>query len=67
MNCKIVCQIICFWKKVKTQQQKKQKFKHKNIAGDGNWTRDILHWKQMRYHCTTESTVTENIDCSQAI
>ena len=52
---------MCFGQKVKTQQQHTQK----SLAGAGNGTRDLVHLKRMRYHCTTEST--ENIDCSQAI
>ena len=28
----------------------------KTLAGAGNWTRDLLHPKRMRYHCPTEST-----------
>jgi len=51
-------------KKVKTQQQNK-KSNIKTLAGAGDWTRDLLHPKRMRYHCTTEST--ESIDRSQAI
>jgi len=55
-----------FDKKVKTQQQQnKKKIKHKTFAGAGDWTRDLLHPKRVRYHCITEST--ESIDCSQAI
>jgi len=50
-------------KKVKTQQQ--QNKTSKTLAGAGDWTRDIMHPKRMRYHWTTEST--ESIDCSQAI
>jgi len=57
---------MCFWtKKVKTQQQQYKKSNIKTLAGAGDRTRDLLHSKRMRYHCTTEST--ENIDCSQAI
>jgi len=58
---------MCFWrKKVKKQQQQQYKKSNiKNIAGAGDWTRELLHPKRMRYHCTAEST--ENTDCSQAI
>ena len=42
-------------KKVKTQQQNK-KLNIKTLAVVGDWTRDLLHPKRMRYHCTTEST-----------
>ena len=56
---------VFFDKKIKTQQQQNKKSNIKTVAGAGNWTRDILHPKRMRYHCTTEST--ENIYCSQAI
>ena len=52
-------------KKVKTQQQQNKQSNEKTLAGAGDWTRDLLHPKRMRYHCTTEST--ESIDCSQAI
>jgi len=51
--------------KVKTQEQQNKKSNKKTVAEDWNWTRDLLHPKRMRYHCTTEST--ERIDCSQAI
>jgi len=51
--------------KVKTQQQQNKKSNIKTLAGDGDWTRDLLHPKRMRNHCTTEST--ESIDSSQAI
>jgi len=54
-----------FDKKVKTQQQQSKKWNKKNLAESGDWTRDILHPKRMRYHCTTEWT--DIIDCSQAI
>jgi len=59
---------MCFWPKKQQQQhhnKKPKKIKHKTLAGAGDLTRDILHLKRMRYHCTTEST--ESIDCSQAI
>jgi len=46
--------------KVKTQQQQNRKSNIKTLAGAGNRTRDFLHPKRMRYHCTTEST--ESID-----
>jgi len=52
-------------KKVKTQQQLKQKSHMKALAGTGNWTWDLSHSKRMRYLCTTE--LTESIDGSQAI
>jgi len=52
-------------KKVKTQQQQIKKSNIKTVAGVGDWTRELLHTKRMRYHCTTEST--ESTDCSQAI
>jgi len=48
-------------KKIKTQQQQNKKSNLKTLAGTGNWTRDLLHPKRMRYHCTTESS--ESIDC----
>ena len=51
--------------KVKTQQQQNKQSNIQTLAGAGDWTRDILHPKRMRYHCTTEPT--ESIDCSQAI
>jgi len=54
-----------FGQKVKTQQQHNKKSKIITYADARNWTRDLLHPKQMRYHCTIEST--ESIDCSQAI
>jgi len=55
-----------FWtKKVKTQQQQNKKSNKKTLAGAGDGTRELLHPKRMRHHCTTEST--ESIDCSQAI
>jgi len=47
--------------KVKTQQQQNRKSNIKTLAGAGNWTRDLLHPKRMRYHCTTKST--ESIYC----
>jgi len=56
---------VFFDKKVKTQQQQNKKSNIKTLAGAGNLTRDLLHQKRMRYHCTTEST--EISDCSQAI
>jgi len=57
---------MCFDKKVKTQQQhNKNKSNIKTLSGAGDWTRDLLHPKRMRYHCITEST--ESIDCSKAI
>ena len=57
---------MCFWtKQVKTQQQQNKKSNIKTLAANGDWTRDLLHPKPMRYHCTTEST--DSIDCSQAI
>jgi len=43
----------------------KTKVKHKNPCRAGNWTRNLMHSKRMRYHCTTE--VSESIDFSQAI
>jgi len=49
----------------KSHQQQNKKSHIKTLAGVGNRTRDLLHPKRMRYHCTTEST--ESIDCSQAI
>jgi len=52
-------------KKEKTQQQQNKKSNLKTFAGAGDCTRDLLHPKRMRYHCTTEST--ESIDCSQAM
>jgi len=62
----ILWQIMCFWTKSKNTSTTKQKKSNiKTLAGAGNWTGDLLHPKQMRYHCTTEST--ESIDCSQAI
>ena len=57
--------MMCFGQKVKTQQQQNKKLNIKTLAGAGNLTRDLLHPKRMRYHCTTEST--ERFDCSQAI
>ena len=42
--------------KVKTQQQQNKKSNIKTLAGAGDWTRDLLHPKRMRFHCTTEST-----------
>ena len=51
-------------KKVKTQQHNK-KSHIKNLAGAGNRTWDLLHTKRIRYHCTTEST--ESNDIRQAI
>ena len=58
---------MCFFfdKKSKNTQQQNKKSNIKTLAGAGDWTRDLLHPKRMRYHCTTEST--ESIDCSQAI
>jgi len=56
---------MCFYKKVKTQQQQNKQSNIKTPFGAEDWTRDLSHPKRMRYHCTTEST--ENIDCSQAI
>ena len=50
--------------KVKTQQQNKIST-IKTLAGGGNRTRDLLHPKRMRYHCTTESTASS--DCIIAI
>ena len=59
-------QIMCFWTKSKNTSTTKQKKSNiKTFAGAGNWTRDLLHPKRMRYHCTTESI--ESINCSQAI
>ena len=52
-------------KKVKTQQQQNKKWNIKTFGGGGDWTRELLHLKRMRYHCTNEST--DGIDCSQAI
>jgi len=51
-------------KKLK-HNNKTKKSNIKTLTGAGNWTRDLLHPKWMRYHCTAEST--ESIDCSQAI
>jgi len=53
--------------KSKTQQQQNKLSNIKAIAGAGagNWTRELSYPKRMRYHCTTEST--ESNDCSQAI
>jgi len=45
---------MCFGTKRKTQQQQNKKSDIKTVAGAGNLTRDNLHPKQMRYHCTTE-------------
>ena len=56
---------VFFGQKLKTQQQQNKKSNIKTHAWAGDWTRDLLHPKRMRYHCTTEST--ESIDCSQAI
>jgi len=59
-------QIMCFWtKKSKTTTNTKQKIKPKTLVGAGNWTRDLSHPKRMRYHCTAEST--ESNDSRQAI
>jgi len=52
-------------KNVKSQQQQNKISNITTLAGARDWTRNLLHPKRMRYHCTTEST--ENIDCSQAI
>jgi len=57
---------MCFFdKKVKTQQQQSKKWNIKTLAESGDWTRELLHPKRMRYHCTTEST--DGIDCSKVI
>jgi len=57
---------MCFFdKKVKTQQQQNKKSNIKTLAGSGDWTRDLLHPKRMRYQSTTE--LTDSINCSQAI
>jgi len=55
---------MCFEQKVKTQQQQNKKSNIKTLAGGGDWTRDLLHPKRMRDHCTTKST--KSIDCCQA-
>jgi len=56
---------MCFRQKVKKQQQQSKESNIKTLVGAGDWTRDVLHPKRMRYQCTTGST--ESIDCSQAI
>jgi len=53
-------------KKVKTQQQQNTTSNIKTLAGARDWTRDLLHPKRMRYHCTTESTENE-LNCFDAM
>jgi len=57
-NCEILWQLMCFGTKSKntTTTTKQKKLNIKTLTGAGNWTRDLLHPKRMRYHCTTDST-----------
>jgi len=48
-------------KKYKHNNNKTKKYNIKTVAGTGNWTRYLLQPMRMRYHCTTEST--ESNDC----
>ena len=56
---------MCFWTTTKAQQQQNKKSNIKTPAGAAVWIGDLLHPKQMPYHCTAQST--KSIDCNQAI